>query len=59
MYVVLSKGDETVVQVASKKIKNLDSVMPFTFSDTDARAKMSEIMCLGPQMRWSITDILV
>lgn len=50
MYVVLSKGDETVVQVASKEIKNLDSVMPFTFSDRDARAKMREIICLGLQM---------
>lgn len=32
MYVVLSKGNETGVQVDSKEIKNLDSVTPFTFT---------------------------
>lgn len=39
MDVVLSKGNEAVVQVASKEIKNLDSVMPFMFSDRGVRAK--------------------
>ena len=32
MYVGLSKGNETGVQVDSKEIKNWNSVMPFTFT---------------------------
>ena len=39
MYVVLSKGNETSVQIDSKEIKNLDSAMTFIFSNRDIRAQ--------------------
>lgn len=58
MCVVLSKGNETGIQVDSKEVKNLDSVMPFIFSKR-YKSQTSEIMCLGLQMLWSITDFLV